>query len=153
MAFDNRATFNSDVWRMDEYAVATRRALMSWEASPPSVDEFRRLVESTTCSDCTYECFFYALPYVLDELERRPAIDQFEMVSMLDWKLINAVDANVSEACHDQLHAELDRITGLLVKILSASGCPSDVIKYNLGAIAALHGLPELGNEIHAIGE
>lgn len=148
-----RISFESDIWQVDEYAEAALSSLRTWKTSPPSVDEFRALIESTTCSDCTYESFYYALPYVLDELEGRPSEDQFGMVSMLDWKLISAVDADVPEGCHDQLNSEQDRLTNLLVQILSAPGCPPEIIKYNLGAIAAVHGDPQLGNDIHAIGE
>jgi len=148
-----RIPFDSPVWREDKYAIAALTTLQEWRNNKPGVEEFVRFVESHTDSDYNYESFFYILPYVLDELESRTAAEQFQMVPMLDWKLLKSEEGIMPERCYEQLSDCGNRIIQLLTAMNGMSGCPPDVIRYNLGAIAAMEGDYELGEEIMSEGE
>ena len=141
------------MWQEDDYAIAALHTLRDWQVSTPTVDEFVRFVESNTCSDYNYESFYYALPYVLDELQSRQSADQFRMVSMLSWKLLKIGEGNLPDRCYEQLSACEVRIIELLTAINKEPNCPPDVVKYNRGAIAAVEGDPELGERIVSDGE
>lgn len=148
-----RIPFDSPIWQEDKYAIAALATLQQWERNKPDVDEFVRFVESHTDSDYNYESFFYILPYVLDELESRPAAEQFQMVPILDWKLLKSQEGILPDRCYEQLSDCTSRIIWLLTGMNDMSGCPPEVIKYNLGAIAAMNGDYELGEQIMAQGD
>lgn len=150
---DSRIPFDSPIWREDAYAEAALATLKSWEQDKPTVDEFERFVESNTDSDDNYKSFFYILPYVLDELESRPASMQFQMVSMLDWKLLKCQEGILPNRCYEQLSDCEGRIIAILTAMNEKPGCPPDVIQYNLGAIAAMRGDYELAEELMSRGD
>ena len=148
-----RIPFDSPIWQEDKYAIAALEGLKQWNETKPTVKEFVRFVESHTDSDYNYPSFFYILPYVLDELESRTADEQFQMIPLLDWKLLKCQEAILPDRCYDQLSECENRIADLLRRINAEPGCPPDVIRYNRGAIAAMEGDYELGEEIMDEGE
>jgi hypothetical protein len=148
-----RIPFDSLIWQEDKYAIAALEGLRHWQEAKPTVDEFVRFVESHTDSDYNYESFYYILPYVLDELESRTAKEQFEMIPLLDWKLLKCQEGNLPDRCYDQLSECENRIVELLRRMNAEPGCPAEVMRYNRGAIAAMEGDYELGEQIMNEGE
>ncbi len=152
-SMDARIPFDSPIWREDSYAVTALATLKSWRQDKPTVNEFKLFIESHTCSEYNYRSFFYILPYVLDELESRPASQQFKMVSILDWKLLKSQEGILPDRCYDQLSDCQHRIIEILTAINDKPGCPPKVIQYNLGAIAAMRDDYELGEQLMSRGD
>ncbi len=145
--------FDSPVWQEDEYAQKALATLKTWQAQPPTADEFSNFIESNSSSDAVYESFFYSLPYVLDVLESKSIKEQMEMLPMLNWKLVYAEQGASTDLCLEQWEQCQYRASQLISKIISKGECSPSLLKYSLGALAALQGEAVLGLEINRLDE
>ena len=149
-AMTKRVSLDDPVWSESTVGESTATALKSWKEDAPSIEEYQNLVEDNSCSDLVYRSFYFALPYFVDELEKRPLAEQFKMVDMLDWKLIRVFEGNPDKECRDQVKSQAHRIVKLLVRMILA-GCSSDLTQDNLAAIAGVQGHSALAEAINKL--
>ena len=141
----NRISLDSDLWCNKEYYSEVRDQIKAWSQNAPSADTLAKFIDTgCACSDYVYDVFFYALPYFLDEVEKRERKDKVQIGDALSDSIIKALTDEYPEICISQLDEQRARVLNLLFANIEFGGCRESATKSHLAALAALSSFPDM---------